>query len=179
MAPASPAAPCQTGHAVLPHPAFRHRSPQGMRSSVPDASMEPSVRVLLGTAVQPALQGPGLLRPLGLAGGPSPPRALTRSPPRSSPRGPTQRNRRLIGPRDDGPWAGGVRPGLIPVSVTTSSSPQSQSSVRTRSAVPASRRSHSVTHQRTLIGPPPIRCSCRVPVIEGVAGIGEQPPRGS
>jgi hypothetical protein len=31
---ASPAAPCQTVRAVLPHTAFRHRSPSGMRSPV-------------------------------------------------------------------------------------------------------------------------------------------------
>src|SRR6266545_5989467 len=43
--------------------------------------MEPSVRVLLGPAVEHALQGSGLLQPLGLAGGPSPHRALTRSLP--------------------------------------------------------------------------------------------------
>jgi hypothetical protein len=33
---ASPAAPRQTVHAVLPHTAFRHRSPSGMRSLVAD-----------------------------------------------------------------------------------------------------------------------------------------------
>ena len=40
VAAASPAAPCQTGHAVLPHPAFRHRSPRGMRSRVAHLSAQ-------------------------------------------------------------------------------------------------------------------------------------------
>jgi hypothetical protein len=35
-----PAAPCQTVHAVLPHTAFRHRSPQRMRSSASHPSAE-------------------------------------------------------------------------------------------------------------------------------------------
>jgi hypothetical protein len=35
---ASPAAPRQTVHAVLPHTAFRHRSPSGMRSLVADCA---------------------------------------------------------------------------------------------------------------------------------------------
>src|SRR4029453_11806623 len=38
--PGRPAAPCQTVHAVLPHTAFRHRSPQGMRSSASHSSAE-------------------------------------------------------------------------------------------------------------------------------------------
>src|SRR4029450_4337155 len=38
--PGRPAAPYQTVHAVLPHPAFRHRSPQGMRSAASHSSAE-------------------------------------------------------------------------------------------------------------------------------------------
>src|SRR5271165_4208620 len=39
--PASPAAPCRTVRAVLPHTALRHRSPRGMRCPPTDRAAEP------------------------------------------------------------------------------------------------------------------------------------------